>query len=365
MKILFVLPQIYPYYTGGAEIFHYHLLVQLSKEYKVGYIGFDDVKIENINFHKINKVKPWRIFTQLQIIIRLVMHKSEYDIIHMAYCQGSWVHWFYYPILKRIFKIKYGFTIHDPSLYKWKTKRIFEKLFNHANFIVAVSERLKEGYELRCKQNIKYLPPLIPLHHYLEDKSKLLNDFGYNLNDKIFLFAGSLKISKRPLVIIDAILDIGKDYFIKNNIKFIFVGTGIQVEEIQKKISDNNLNNIVKLAGRIKQENINLYYKLSSYYIIPSEHEGKSMSLIEAMFNKLPIIASDAPGINDIIKNEINGLLFELDNPKELGLQIIKIIEDKDLSDRISTQAYSNYLTQFQYLNMYNAYIELYKKSIY
>ena len=43
------------------------------------------------------------------------------------------------------------------------------------------------------------------------------------------------------------------------------------------------------------------YYKTADFYIISSDYEGTSLSLLEAMFNKLAIIASDAPGINRML----------------------------------------------------------------
>lgn len=360
MKILLVSQQMYPFVTGGAEIFHYHLLIHLSKKADVGYIGFDNIKIENVNFYKIRKVKPWRFFTPLQTIFKLILLINQYNIVHLNYCQGSWIHWFYYPIMKKIFGLKYGMTIHDPSLYEWKHKKVFKWVFLKANFIVAVSERLKEEYEARCGREIIYLPPLIPLTRSPEQKSQLLLNKGLEYDSKVFLFAGSLKESKRPLIIIEAINLIEREWLNKNKIIFLFAGDGNLVNDVLSKIHEYQIEKYVRVVGRILQEELNIYYKLSSYYIIPSEHEGKSMSLIEAMFNKLPIIASNAPGINDIIFDKKNGLLFELDNPKHLTDQIRLLVSDDELSSSLADQAYVDYLQNFQFEEMLDKYIELY-----
>jgi len=359
-RLLYVLPQIYPFVTGGAEIFHYHLLKELAKDYPAGCIGVDDIKDFNVTFYKISLIKPWRISVPLQTFFKLLSLRKEYDIVHLNYSQGSFLHWFYYPILKKIFKIKYGLTIHDPSLYEWKHKRIFRWVFRNAIFVVAVSERLKEGYELRCGRFIHYLPPLIPLVRHSEDRNNLLLQNGYSERAKVFLFAGSIKDSKRPLILIDAINHISREWLENSEVHFILAGDGEQVGEVNEKIRNYELQKFIKLVGRIPQEKINLYYKLSSYYIIPSIHEGKSMSLIEAMFNELPIIACDAPGINDIIINEKNGLLFKLDDYKQLASLIVRIVEEPTLSAKISRNAYEDYKNQFQFKDMLHKYIELY-----
>ena len=85
------------------------------------------------------------------------------------------------------------------------------------------------------------------------------------------------------------------------------------------------------------------------------------MSLIEAMFNKLPIIASNAPGINDVIFDGSNGLLFDLDNASHLAEQITKIVKDDSLAKKLANKAYKDYQTHFRFQDMLNKYIELYQ----
>lgn len=361
MKVLFILPQIYPFYTGGAEIFHYHLLLQLSSEYAVGYIGYDNINEKDVRFYKIKKVKPWKLFTPLQTILHIIRQRNNYDMIHLNYSQSSWVHWFYFPILKKVFRIKYGITIHDPSLYEWKNKRIFANVFKKAKFVVAVSERLVEGYENRCEREIVYLPPLMPLKKCKEDRQDILSKYGYDKCDKIILFVATLKASKRPLILFEAIKMIDRKWLDTNKIKLVYAGSGEQSDILNESINSSGLSSYFRMVGRIPQEDLNFFYKMACCYVIPSIHEGKSMSLIEAMFNQLPIIASNAPGINDIVFDGKNGLLFDLDSPSHLVTQIVRIVEDDILSERLANQAYIDYQDQFRFENMLNRYLELYK----
>ncbi len=362
MKILFVLPQIYPFYTGGAEIFHYHLLKELSRDDNVSYIGYDDICEPKVKFEKILRIKPWRLFTPLQITFKLIKLRRKYDIIHLNYCYGSWVHWFFYPILKKTFKISYGLTVHDGPLTEWRRPAIFRSVFNGAKFVVAVSERLKDDFEERCNREIVHLPPLIPLAQSHDEKSFLLNKYGFGKNDKVLLFVGTLKELKRPLVLINAINIIDREWLDKHSIKVIIAGSGDQENEVKNSIQEYRLGKFIKMVGRVPQEKVNVYYKMASYYVIPSIHEGKSMSLIEGMFNHVPIIASNAPGINDIIFDNKNGLLFELDNPNHLANQIINMVSNNKLAEQFAEQAYQDYLSKFQLEEMLNRYLELYRK---
>lgn len=363
MNILYVLPQIYPHVTGGAEIFHYHLLLQMSLKNKVGYIGYDNINNKGIQFHRLYKLRPWRLTNPLQTIILIYRLRNDYDIIHLNYCQGSWLHWFYFPILKKIFKIKYGLTIHDPSLNEWKQRKIFKFVFDEANFIVAVSERLKNGYEHRCSKRIIYLPPLVPLKKALCIDFSFFKELMIPNDSKIVLFAGTLKESKRPMILVKAIELLGTIWLETNNVVVLYAGDGDQKEELSNYIKSRNLTKRCKLLGRIPQESLARYYAIASLYVIPSIHEGKSMSLIEAMFNSLPIVASNSPGINDIIFDKENGLLFEIDDVSALAHCIRSLIEDRTLAMIFGKKALHDYERQFRFENMYKHYMDLYENT--
>ena len=362
MKIIFVLPQIYPFYIGGAEIFHYHFLKALANNHQTSYIGYDNINIKKITFYKLIKIKPTKVFTPFQIITRLILMKSKYDLIHLNYCSPVWYHWFFYPILKRLYNIEYGITVHDGTFAPWKKQDIFKHVFKQAKFIVAVSERIKKEFEKRSRREVLFLPPVIPLLHHKVDKKNLLLKHGYASDDKILLFVGTLKNLKQPLLIVEALNKLDRIWLYMNKLKMIFVGSGNLDSKLKERINNYGLQDITTFLGQVPQEEINEYYKLSSFYIISSIHEGKNMSLIEAMFNKLPIIASNAPGINDLIVNESNGLLFDLDSISQLAEQIIKIVESPNLAERLANKAYCDYRNQFQFPDMLNQYVKLYKK---
>jgi len=363
MKIFYLLPQIYPFYTGGAEIFHYYLLKEIAQSASAAYMGYDDIKEKNITFYKLHRIRPWRLTIPVQTIILLIKLRRKYDIVHLNYCQGSWIHWFYFPILKKYFGLKYGLTIHDPSLYPWKQTKIFKKVFDEAQFVVAVSERLKLGYEERCNRQIEYLPPLIPLKKYMENTKSLYEDLGIDETSRVILFAGSLKDSKRPLLLAKSIVTLGTKWLESQKVCVLYAGDGNQREDLTNLINKNDVTKHFRLLGRIPQESLAKYYSIASLYVITSIHEGKSMSLIEAMFNTLPIIASNAPGINDIIFDNKNGLLFEIDDCKRLAQCIKKLVEDSHLAMSLAQNTYGDYESQFRFEDMFKGYLDLYENT--
>ena len=70
----------------------------------------------------------------------------------------------------------------------------------------------------------------------------------------------------------------------------------------------------------------------NGYVVLPSWREGLSKSLLEAASMSLPIITTNVPGCNDIVKHEYSGLLVESKNEKELKIAIKKYLENPNLA---------------------------------
>lgn len=87
---------------------------------------------------------------------------------------------------------------------------------------------------------------------------------------------------------------------------------------LEDYVNRNNLSERVRFLGIIPNDKVCDIFSLTDIYIIASDFEGTSISLLEAMFNAKPIIASNVPGLNDMIFSGENGLLFEHNSCAEL-----------------------------------------------
>ena len=76
------------------------------------------------------------------------------------------------------------------------------------------------------------------------------------------------------------------------------------------------------------------------------------------MHNEVPVIGSDAPGINTIIKNNFNGLLFETRNADDLAEKIKLLMNDRTKYIGCASETIN---ISFNYQEM----IQEYKKIIY
>lgn len=82
--------------------------------------------------------------------------------------------------------------------------------------------------------------------------------------------------------------------------------------------------------------------KDSYMYVLSSDYEGISNSLLEAMTMGLPVISTDCPigGSGMLIKNYENGILVPVGDRKAMSEAMIRLASDRELADRMSSEAY-------------------------
>ena len=102
--------------------------------------------------------------------------------------------------------------------------------------------------------------------------------------------------------------------YIDFKVKLIFVGID-KLPCHDAIVSQYSVGHEIYYEGMVPGERMLNYYPLFDVKILPSTMEGLSQSLLEAMFLKVPVLATKAAGNVDLIRHGHNGLLFEHDNP--------------------------------------------------
>lgn len=122
------------------------------------------------------------------------------------------------------------------------------------------------------------------------------------------------------------------------NWKLDIFGEGSKKNLLQKKINENNLDQVITLKGTTR--NVQQELLTSDFYVMSSRYEGLPMVLLESISNGLPIVSFDCPtGPAEIIENNDCGILVLNGNINDLSEKIISMIENVDLRKKMSTIA--------------------------
>ncbi len=171
---------------------------------------------------------------------------------------------------------------------------------------VAISAAVKKDLEQNLwgvsKNRIHLLPNALD-REYVEQRQlpKLqARDFlGLSSDDFIFGALGRLVPKKGHLTLLRAFKKVASLY---PSAKCVIIGDGRLENDIKAAIKDLQLDNNVKITGYVPDAFA--YVTAFDIFVMPSLDEGFGIALLEAMSAKLPIIATDAGGIPEVMGNE-------------------------------------------------------------
>jgi len=87
-------------------------------------------------------------------------------------------------------------------------------------------------------------------------------------------------------------------------------------------------------------EKVRTLMRCSDVVVVPSTSEGFGRTAIEAMAEKAALIVSRVGGLKEIVHQDIDGLFFENLDYADLSQKILYLINNQEVRERISTQAY-------------------------
>ena len=172
--------------------------------------------------------------------------------------------------------------------------------------LIAVSNTTKQQYVVKgiSPKKIKTVLNCVP-HRQQRSKSKLTKlDLGIPSDHCVFSTVARLVPLKRTDLLIKAF---SKAFEHNPNIHLLIIGNGPELAKL-KDIASASLarKNILFLGER---GDVDVLLQLSDVFCLVSDSEGLSRSILEAIANGLPIIATNVGGNVEIVTN--NGLIIE------------------------------------------------------
>ena len=149
----------------------------------------------------------------------------------------------------------------------------------------------------------------------LIEKYQLQNHF-------VLTFLGRIAPEKSITVIIDALKEV---VALNDNIRFLIVGGGPQLEELKNYVKDDHIESYVIFTGPQSGEYVPAHYHISDMFISASLSETQGLTYIEAMASNIPVIARYDDQLVDVIEDGKNGFFFRDEN--ELPQLILKTMK--------------------------------------
>jgi glycosyltransferase involved in cell wall biosynthesis len=129
---------------------------------------------------------------------------------------------------------------------------------------------------------------------------------------------------------------------------FVIVGYGSSKEKMNELFIQNNLEDRVHFIGKLKGEELINAYHAMDLFAFSSKSETQGLVLVEAMAAGVPVVALDASGVREVVRDGINGYLLTEQNTGKFASALCKfynISTNKRESFRIQAQKTSEYFS--------------------
>ena len=150
--------------------------------------------------------------------------------------------------------------------------------------------------------------------------------------------------------------------------RLLIIGDGPDKEKLIKLAERLNITSKIIFAGY--QSDTRPFYSIMNLFVLPSLNESFGLVLVEAMFAKIPVIASRVGGIPYIVKEKSTGLLFTPKDVEGLSSHLLYMIENSSKAVDMGRQGYEVAMKEFsadRYVKdvdrFYQSLIDLYIKA--
>lgn len=359
MKILHVINNLA---TGGAE----KLLLEAIPKYAEKDFRIDILVLNGIEYpfyldfqknknNQLFNLGKGSIYNPI-LIFKAMHYLKKYDIIHVHLFPS--LYWIAIAKMLSFSSVKLVYTEHSTSNRRHNSFlfKLFDKvIYSQYSKIICVSKDVEEQLKSKLK-----LPQskLITIENGI-DLSKIAIAKGYTIEElklslpsdsKLLLQVSSFQFPKDQKTVIKAL------QHLPEKVHLLFAGHGNLEADCKQLVQELQLNERVHFLG-IRMD-VPQLLKTADIIVLSSQYEGLSLSCIEGLASGKPFVASDVPGLRDIVANK--ELLFPFQNEKTLA-EICTVLLQDNYKYQAAIEAGSAQAKKYDIAGMIQKHTELYQ----
>jgi glycosyltransferase involved in cell wall biosynthesis len=253
---------------------------------------------------------------------------NRVDIAHAHHEGGALAAW----IAKRVGGAKRAIrTAHVPLELEWGAGGVglvSRAMFSYALFPflmdVEVNVSLDHAEKLRRRWPARFLhrKPVM-IHQAVPREGPIIDPATRTSDGNVIISVGRLTEQKSHRVLIAAMPRI---LAVVPDAKLWIVGDGELRQALQQQINESQLDTVITLWGA--RGDVPAMLAKATVFALPSVWEGIPVSMIESISAGVPVVASDLPGVRELIAHEQSGWLVPAEQPKVLADALIDALTD-------------------------------------
>lgn len=191
--------------------------------------------------------------------------------------------------------------------------------------IITYSKGVITQWKLEKYRNKVLVAPYLFIDFDKFDVEKPLSE-----RDSVVGYIGRLSPEKGIANFVEAVPEIVKA---SPDVRFLMVGDGKLQDKIERYVKQSNLNDKVRLAGRVSRDKVPGYLNQLKLLAIPSYSEGLPKVMLEAMACGTPVLATPVGSIPDVIIDGKTGFIMEDNSPECIAKNVIRALTHPKLEE--------------------------------
>ncbi|HEV7768955.1 MAG TPA: N-acetyl-alpha-D-glucosaminyl L-malate synthase BshA [Thermoanaerobaculia bacterium] len=324
---------------------------------------------ENVHFHEVN-VTPYPLFDPyppytLALATKMaeVAAYEKLDVLHVHYAIPHAISAY---LAKQIMqgRIQVVTTLHGTDItlvgrdesYLPITKFGIEV----SDGVTAVSQWLKDetATNFNTRKEIEVIPNFVDPARFHRTPSAFCNAIG-SRGEKIICHVSNFRPVKR---VMDVVETFEKIIASGVNGRLIMIGDGPERSRAEAYTRQHHLRDRVTFLGNLP--NLEEILGGCDLFLLPSETESFGMAALEAMTSEVPVIATNAGGLPEVVIDGETGYLLPMGDTDAMAERGIEILRDDELRTRMGKRARQVAVERFDEQKIIPIYREMYERVI-
>ena len=311
---------IFPPDIGGPAVFvpkiAKHLLNQ-GHEIQIICLA-DDLSVDNENQLSVRRIKRSTnlLLRWIKTVFLIIKYGRKSDVV---FVNGLGVEAAIANIFlkKRIVRKIVGDPVWERFYNKNKTKKNFDD-FQKINFSWNIGiQKLLRNWSINSSEII--ITPSTHLKQFVNDLGSINNVLKINNGIEIIDLGREAEPNKINNLLVNSRLVVQKNidlvieaFGILNDsrLQLEIIGEGSEFQRLNELITNLEIQNNVRLLGKVDNNSISKYLEKSQLFIQASDYEGLPHSILEAINYEVPVLSTEAGGCKDLLHNGDRGFII-------------------------------------------------------
>jgi glycosyltransferase involved in cell wall biosynthesis len=271
-------------------------------------------------------------------------------------------------LLKRVYGLPYLISLRGADVPSEEVKRFAKHyrllrpfirwLWRDADALVAVSNGLREfALETTPELPIEVIPNAIELSVFTPPLHRN-GDGPVNL-----LFVGRFNAFKNVEMLIEAVGYLKAQGV--ENFELQLVGDGERRPQIERLVSEKGLTKQVRLKGWVAdRQAIVEQYRRADLFVTATTWEGMPNTVLEGMACGLPVVATRASGLEELVRDGVNGYLVNINDATTMADRLAALINNPYERKRMSKESRKIAEQEFAWEYITEAYVKIYERIL-